>query len=57
MGRESADTIDDTVRPQRTVERLIAKCELIMVGQGTLRRVCYDSILAYLSRHRDDEAA
>jgi len=44
MRRKSADTSDDTLPPQRTVERLIAKGKLASVGQGTPKRVRYDSI-------------
>lgn len=54
-------TIADTARllsvSTRTVKRLIASGELATVGQGRLRRVPYDSIVAYLNRHRNDEAA
>jgi excisionase family DNA binding protein len=54
-------TIADTARllsvSIRTVKRLIEKGELATVGQGRLKRVPYDSIVAYLNRHRNDEAA
>lgn len=53
--------IEDTARllsvSRRTVERLIAQGELETVGRGKLRRVLYSSILAYIERHRNDEAA
>jgi excisionase family DNA binding protein len=42
---------------RRTVDRLIEKGELATVGQGHLKRVPYDSIVAYLNRHRNDEEA
>ena len=42
---------------RRTIERLIARGELATVGQGKLKRVPYDSIVAYQNRHRNDEAA
>jgi excisionase family DNA binding protein len=51
-------TIADTARPlsvsSRTVKRLVAKGELATVGQGRLKRIPYDSILAYLNRHRNE---
>jgi excisionase family DNA binding protein len=54
-------TIKDTARllslSRRTVERLIARGELATSGQGKLKRVPYDSIVAYQNRHRSDEAA
>jgi excisionase family DNA binding protein len=54
-------SIKDTARllgfSRRTVERLIAHGELATVGRGKLRRVPYDSIVAYQNRHRNDEAA
>jgi excisionase family DNA binding protein len=54
-------TIADTARllsvSRRTVERLIERGELATVGQGKLKRVPYDSIIAYLNRHRNVEAA
>lgn len=37
---------------RRSVERLIAKGELIAVGLGRLRRVSYISLLGYIERHR-----
>jgi excisionase family DNA binding protein len=53
--------IEDTARllavSTRTVKRLIARGELATVGQGRLKRVPYDSIVAYQNRHRNDEAA
>lgn len=52
--------IEDTARllsvSRRTVERLIACGELATVGTGRLRRVPYDSIVTYQTRHRNDEA-
>jgi excisionase family DNA binding protein len=54
-------TIADTARllsvSIRTVKRLIEKGELATVGQGRLKRIPYDSIVAYLNRHRNDAAA
>ncbi len=51
--------IEDTSRllsvSRRTVERLIASGELSTVGAGKLKRVPYDSIVAYQNRHRNDE--
>jgi excisionase family DNA binding protein len=51
-------TIADTARllshSRRTVERLIERGELESVGTGRLRRVPYDTILAYLHRHRNE---
>jgi len=51
-------TILDTARlfkySRRTVERLIAKGELSTVGTGKLKRIPYDSIVAYQNRHRSD---
>jgi excisionase family DNA binding protein len=53
--------IEDTARllsvSTRTVKRLIARGELATVGQGRLKRVPCDSIIAYQNRHRNDEAA
>lgn len=53
--------IMDTARllsvSRRTVERLIIHGELATVGHGKLKRVPYDSIAAYLNRHRNDEVA
>jgi excisionase family DNA binding protein len=53
--------IEDTARllsvSRRTVERLIAQGELATIGTGKLKRVPYDSIVAYQNRHRNDEAA
>jgi hypothetical protein len=43
-----------TLKPDRD---LIAVGELATVGLGRLRRIPYDSIVAYLNRHRNDEAA
>jgi excisionase family DNA binding protein len=52
-------TIKDTARllslSRRTVERLIARGELATIGQGKLKRLPYDSIVAYLGRHRNDQ--
>jgi excisionase family DNA binding protein len=52
--------IEDTARllgfSRRTVERLIVQRELATVGSGKLKRVPYDSIVAYQNRHRNDEA-
>jgi excisionase family DNA binding protein len=42
---------------RRTVERLIERGELATVGLGKLKRVPYDSIVAYQNRHRNDEVA
>jgi len=42
---------------RRTVEWLIEQGELATVGMGKLKRVPYDSIVAYQNRHRNDEAA
>lgn len=39
---------------RRTVDRLIEQGELSTVGQGHLKRVPYDSIVAYLNRHRNE---
>jgi excisionase family DNA binding protein len=54
-------TIADTARllsvSTRTVKRLIAAGELATVGQGRLKRIPYDSIVAYLNRHRNAEVA
>jgi excisionase family DNA binding protein len=54
-------TLTDTARlmrySYRTVKRLVERGELATVGVGRLRRVPYDSIVAYLNRHRNDEAA
>jgi excisionase family DNA binding protein len=51
-------SITDTARllgfSRRTVERLIACGELASVGRGKLRRVPFDSIAAYQTRHRSD---
>jgi excisionase family DNA binding protein len=53
-------TIADTARllavSRRTVERLIARGELATVGTGRLKRVPYDSIVAYLNRQRNEAA-
>jgi excisionase family DNA binding protein len=53
--------IEDTARllsvSTRTVKRLIASGELATVGQGRLKRIPYDAIVAYLNRHRNDEVA
>lgn len=53
--------IDDAARllavSRATIVRPIARGELASVGQGKLRRVPYDSIVAYQNRHRNDEAA
>lgn len=54
-------SIKDTARllgfSRRTVERLIERGELATVGTGKLKRIPYDSIVAYQNRHRNDEAA
>jgi excisionase family DNA binding protein len=54
-------SIKDTARllsvSRRTVERLIAAGELATVGTGKLKRVPYDSIVAYQNRNRSNEAA
>lgn len=42
---------------RRTVNRLIVAGELATVGMGKLKRIPYDSIIAYQNRHRSDEAA
>ena len=51
---------EDTARllsvSRRTVERLIERGELATVGTGKLKRIPYDSILAYQNRYRSDEA-
>jgi excisionase family DNA binding protein len=53
-------TIADTARllsvSRRTIERLIASGELATVGRGRLLRIPYDSIVAYLNRHRNEAA-
>lgn len=53
--------LDDVARllsvSSRTVKRLIARGELSTVGQGRLKRVPYDSIIAYLNCHRNDSEA
>jgi excisionase family DNA binding protein len=50
--------IEDTARllsvSRRTVERLIAHGELATIGTGKLKRIPYDSIVAYQNRHRSD---
>lgn len=52
--------ITDTARllavSRRTIERLIERGELATVGQGKLRRVPFDSIVAYQNRHRSEAA-
>lgn len=52
-------TICDTARllsiSRRTVERLIMCGELDTVGSRRLKRVPYDSIVAYQNRHRNEE--
>src|SRR5262245_42832279 len=49
-------TIADTARllsvSIRTVKRLIERGELSTVGQGRLKRIPFDSIVAYQNRHR-----
>lgn len=54
-------TIDDTARllsvSRRTIVRLIERGELATVGTGRLKRVPFDSIVAYQNRNRSDEAA
>ena len=51
-------TIADTARllamSRAQIYRLIAKGELDSVGTGRLRRIPYDTILAYLNRHRNE---
>jgi excisionase family DNA binding protein len=51
-------TIVDTARllsvSRRTVERLIAVGELGTVGMGKLKRVPYESIVAYQNRNRNE---
>ncbi len=53
-------SIRDTARllsvSRRTVERLIVAGELATVGTGKLKRVPYDSIVAYQSRNRNEAA-
>lgn len=53
-------SIKDTARllavSRRTVERLIERGELATVGTGKLKRVPYDSIVAYQNRHRNEAA-
>jgi excisionase family DNA binding protein len=53
--------LDDAARllaiSRRTIDRLVEKGELATVGQGHLKRIPYDSIVAYLNRHRNDEEA
>jgi excisionase family DNA binding protein len=53
-------TIKDTARllslSRRTVERLIARGELATVGAGRLRRIPYDSIVAYQACNRNEAA-
>jgi excisionase family DNA binding protein len=48
--------IEDTARllsvSRRTIERLIERGELATVGANKLKRIPYDSILAYQNRHR-----
>ena len=50
--------INDTARllsvSRRTVERLIEDGELSTIGTGKLKRIPYDSIVAYQNRHRSD---
>lgn len=52
--------ISDTARllgfSRRTVERLIERGEFVTIGTGKLRRIPFDSIVAYQNRHRNDEA-
>jgi excisionase family DNA binding protein len=40
----------------RTVERLLAAGELASVGRGKLRRIPYESILAYIARNTNEAA-
>jgi excisionase family DNA binding protein len=51
-------TVEDTARllslSKRKVYQLIATGELESVGTGRLRRIPYDTILAYLHRHRNE---
>jgi excisionase family DNA binding protein len=42
---------------RRTIERWVERGELATVGTGKLKRIPYDSIIAYLNRHRSDEEA
>jgi excisionase family DNA binding protein len=53
-------TIRDTARllsmSHRTVERLIERGELSTVGTGKLKRVPWDSIVAYQNRNRNEVA-
>jgi len=53
--------IEDTARllsvSRRTVERLIERGELATVGTSKLKRIPYDSILAYQNRNRSDVTA
>jgi len=51
-----ADTARLLAMSQRTVYRLIEKGELATVGTGKLKRVPYDSIVAYLNRNRNEVA-
>jgi excisionase family DNA binding protein len=50
--------IEDAARllsiSRRTIQRLIARGELETVGRGKLRRIPYDSIVAYLDRNRNE---
>lgn len=52
--------IEDAARllavSRATILRLIARGELASVGQGKLKRVPYDSIVAYQNRHRNEVA-
>jgi excisionase family DNA binding protein len=53
--------IEDTARllsvSRRTIERLIERGELATVGASKLKRIPYDSILAYQNRNRSDVTA
>jgi excisionase family DNA binding protein len=53
-------SMKDTARllscSKRTVERLCYRGELESIGTGKLRRVLYESIVAYLNRNRNEAA-
>jgi excisionase family DNA binding protein len=54
-------SINDTARlmgfSRRTILRMLDRGELSSVGRGKLRRVPYDSIVAWLNRNRNDGEA
>lgn len=54
-------SINDTARllgfSRRTILRMLDRGELASVGRGKLRRVPYDSIVAWLNRNRNDGEA